>query len=65
MLAAPAPPGSGAFLLLAIITIVFFIGLLAWLFRPGASARYARAARLPLEDERPLRFWRLFGGRGR
>ena len=29
---------------------VFFLGVLAWVFRPGAAANYRKWARIPLDE---------------
>jgi cbb3-type cytochrome oxidase subunit 3 len=48
-------------LALAAFTFVFFAGLLWHLFRPGAAERMEEAARMPLDGDRPLHYWRFFG----
>ncbi|MEM8731241.1 MAG: cbb3-type cytochrome c oxidase subunit 3 [Pseudomonadota bacterium] len=32
---------------------LFFIGVVVWVFRPGASQSYRDTAHIPLRDERP------------
>jgi len=33
--------------------LLFFAGVLVWVFRPGSARQYERQARLPLNDSAP------------
>jgi len=41
---------SGGAMLALVLFVVVFVGVLAWIFRPGSRRVYDRAARLPLEN---------------
>lgn len=46
-------------LLLPLFTVVLFVALfaamVAWIYRPGASATYAERSRLPLDEDPEVR----------
>ena len=37
-----------------VIFVLAFLAILVWLFRPGATERFRREARMPLDDETPV-----------
>jgi len=49
----PLEDGSWGAALGLIIFLALFVGMLAWVFRPGAKREYERSAAMPLDDGAP------------